>query len=511
MPSLDRGRIALLLASMAVIAVLLVGVEFTLRALDLGSVADRDPLHGFSTTVQPFERVEAEDGAAVYRLIGAPELATTSFRAEKPPGAFRVFVVGGSSAAGVPFGYEQSFAAWLQRRLLVELPEIPIEVVNVSASGFGTQRLLNRVRRLAAFEPDLLIVYSGHNEFAEARFFAEIIDMNPVLFGFWDRLVSTRIYGVLSPLLRRDESNANQPLDLAAAHAPQQMFFVSEPGDAADDHAVVKRRWSKIESGYRRNLSEMIASMQSAGTRVMLLSLAQNFSDWPPGASRHGPDLTPTDLETWKRWVAEGDASADDDCTAALDAWQHALAIDEAYASLHYRMAGCWRELGRFDRARESYRNASDLDRVPLGAPTRFNEVLRELADEHGTLFVDIDAALRVDDEDGLVGNDHIIDVMHPRLETQLRIAREIARVLRREGIPVSREEWGTAAYSEPEVEAIFAAQPALRIDQHLVRALMCHLAKRSECVREEVAAIFALQPDHPVARQLATNAKDQD
>ena len=194
---------------------------------------------------------------------------------------------------------------------------------------------------------------------------------------------------------------------------------------------------------------------------------------------------------------------------AALEAWQQALAIDDGHALLHYRVAGCWRRLGRFDRARESYRRASDLDRVPLGAPTRFNSILRELADEHGALFVDVDAALRADDEDGLIGNDHIIDVMHPQLETHIRIAREIAQALRAEGIPVDGAEWGAAVYSEPDVEAIFTANPELRIDRHLVRALMCRLANRAECVREEISTIFALDPAHPVARQLATSEDD--
>jgi lysophospholipase L1-like esterase len=511
MPSPVLGRIGLALASTAATAALLVGVEFALRAFDLGAAADRDPLHGFSMTAQRFERVEAEDGAAVYRLIGAPDLATATFRAEKQPGAFRIFVVGGSSAAGVPYGYEHCFAAWLNERLRAELPGIPMEVVNVSASGFGTRRILNRVRQLAAFEPDLLIVYSGHNEFSEARYFAKIIDMNPVLFGLWDHFASTRLYGVLSPLLTRDEPGGKKPLDLAAAHAPQQMFFVSEVGEGAGDHAFAKRRWSEIESEYRRNLSEMIRAMQSAGARVMLLSLSQNFADWPPGASRHAPDLTSTDLGAWKRWAAEGDARAADDCDAALDAWQRALAIDDAYASLHFRIASCWRKLGHLDRARESYRLASDLDRAPLGAPTRFNGILRELADEYGTLFLDVDAALREDDEDGLVGDDHIIDVMHPRLKTHMRIAREIAHALRREGVPVGREEWRTGAYREPDVESIYAAQPTLRTDEHLVRALMCYLGRRADCVREEVAAILVLEPDHPIARQLAKSAEAED
>jgi len=508
MPSPDRGRVALLLASTALIAILLVGVEFALRAFDLGARADRDPLHGFSRTAQPFERVEAADGTAIRRLIGAPESSTTTFRAEKQPGTFRVFVVGGSSAAGVPFGYEYSFAAWLEKRLAAELPGIPVEVVNASASGFGTKRLLNRVHRLAEFEPDLLIVYSGHNEFAEARYFAEIVDMNPVLFGIWDRLVSTRVYGILSSLLRRDESNADESLDLAAARAPEQMFFVSESSEAADDHELAKERWSRIESEYRRNLEEMIGAMRSVGARVMLLSLTQNFADWPPGASRHKPEMTATELQTWKRRVVAGDARAGDDCEAALAAWQQALAIDDSHAALHYRIAGCWRELGRFDRAREHYRYASDLDRVPLGAPTRFDSILRELALENGALFVDVDAALRLDDADGLVGNDHIIDVMHPRLKTHLRIAREIAHALRREGIPVRGKEWSTTPYHEPDVAAIYAARPKLRIDEHLVRALMCQLARRTECVREEVTAIFALDPEHPVARQLAISAE---
>lgn len=511
MPRPDLGRIGLALASIAATAALLVGAELALRAFDLGAVANRDPLHGFSATARQFERAETEDGTAVYRLVGSPDLAAATFRAEKQPGAFRIFVVGGSSAAGVPYGYEFSFAVWLNERLRAELPETPVEVANVSASGFGTRRILNRVRQLAAFEPDLLIVYSGHNEFAEARYFAKFIHMNPVLFALWDRLVSTRIYGVLSPLLGRDDPRGKKPLDLAAAHAPQQMFLATEVGEDVGDHARAKRRWSQIEAEYRRNLSEMIHTMQTAGARVMLLSLTQNFADWPPGASRHGPNLTPIELGKWERWAAEGDARAADDCGAALDAWHRALAIDDAYASLHFRMAGCWRELGDRERARDHYRLASDLDRVPLGAPTRFNGILRELADEYGTLFLDVDAALLEDDEDGLIGDDHIIDVMHPRLKTHMRIAREIAASLRGEGIPVARERWHAGAYREPDVEAIYEAKPNLETDQHLIRALMCYLGKRADCVREEIEAIFALEPDHPVARQLAKSLGGED
>ena len=151
----------------------------------LGVCAGRprqDPFAGFSRVVPMFEPGTQPDGTRIYRLAAGRWGAATghvappqrSFLAEKPLGTFRIFVVGGSSAAGVPYGTGYAFPTWLARRLEAEVPEVRCEVVNAAMSGYATRRMLTVVRELVTYAPDLLIVYEGHNEFIEPAFFAAL-------------------------------------------------------------------------------------------------------------------------------------------------------------------------------------------------------------------------------------------------------------------------------------------------------------------------------------------------
>jgi hypothetical protein len=127
-----------------------------------------------------------------------------------------------------------------------------------------------------------------------------------------------------------------------------------------------------------------------------------------------------------------------------------ALAIDDEYALLHYRIAGCQRALGRWDLARAQYRRASDLDRVPHGAPTWFNDWIRGIAERNGALVVDSDALLASASEHGLVGDDLINEFVHPNLRAHQLIAREIEEVLRGAGIPRPASDWRPLEWVDP-------------------------------------------------------------
>ena len=93
---------------------LLVSIELALRALGVGGGRPaHDPFAGFSHVVPLFEPVTRPDGTAVFALSAARLRSATGraithpqhqFLAAKPAGTFRIFVVGESSAAGVPYG-----------------------------------------------------------------------------------------------------------------------------------------------------------------------------------------------------------------------------------------------------------------------------------------------------------------------------------------------------------------------------------------------------------------------
>ncbi len=83
----------------------------------------------------------------------------------KPRGIYRIFCLGGSTTAGYPYWYNGSFSSFLRERLLRTFPAGKFEVINLGLTATNSFTVLDMARDLIAYEPDLLIVYDGHNEF----------------------------------------------------------------------------------------------------------------------------------------------------------------------------------------------------------------------------------------------------------------------------------------------------------------------------------------------------------
>ncbi|HVN39420.1 MAG TPA: SGNH/GDSL hydrolase family protein [Myxococcota bacterium] len=424
------------------------------------------------------------------------------FRADKLPGSFRVFVVGESSAAGTPYPPRYAFSAWLRKLLEAALPDRHVEVVNAALSGYASRRLLPVVREITGYSPDLVIVYMGHNESAERQYYAHLIDMDPRLFRLWQWAVDTRLYRVLSPLFRRGErtSEGAQTLYKDANENSLEMFAVLQERAGGASYPTA-RDLAYRDLLYEFNLNAMADVVQAAGAQIVLLTLSQNFSDWPPGASTHRADLSDSDLRRFEELDESGRRARErGDCRAAQEAFSQAQTIDADFAALHFERASCHRAQGERASAREEYRRASDLDRVPHGAPTYFNDVIRRVARAHSAP-VDVEAVLEAESGAGLVGDDLFLDWVHPNLRAHQRIARAIAEELRRDGIPVAADRWREPWAELPEPEAVLAADPILRVREEEMRMFACTLARRAECVRASAESLLRLDPGHVEAR----------
>lgn len=497
-------RLALIVLGVGVGIALLAAAELGLRFAGVAEGGPRhDPFAGFSHQIPLFERTTRADGTAVMRISreGRPAgdpIATEPLReflAEKPPGLFRIFIVGDSSAAGAPYTPLEGFSGWLAQRLAAELPDVPTEVVNAAVSGYGSRRALIVAQELAAYQPDLLIVYVGHNELAERQFYAHLLNLDPRLFRVWEWFAGLRLYRLLSP----GAGTGTPKLDPNAGRAAMDMFAVMTER-AGGSHYADDRERAYTEMLYEYNLEGMVDAMRAAGATVLLATISQNFSDWAPAASLHRPDLAETDRGKWDAHLAAGKAAADrGDCTAALASWRQAVAIDDRYADLWYRIATCERSLGMDDDARRDFRLASDLDAVPHGAPTSRNDIVRAVAARRGTLLTDVDAALTRASPGGLVGDDLFTDFVHPNLRAHQLIAGALATTLRDAGIPAAAARWRTEAWHDPDAEAILASQPRLRVREHLVRSFACVLARRDDCALREARAAAALDGTDPV------------
>src|SRR4029453_2931522 len=100
------------------------------------------------------------------------------------------------------------------------------------------------------------------------------------------------------------------------------------------------REWSLAR--FRENLRAIVDTAQAAGASVILAGLTQNFTDHPPGASRHRRGLSESQQAQWRAAMEEAQARMQaHDCRAALDAPRTATPTETRPADLHQNRAHC--------------------------------------------------------------------------------------------------------------------------------------------------------------------------
>ena len=204
-----RGRVsfwqALLLPVVAVLVFLLL-LEGGLMLFGVKpSLTKEDPFVGFAANVPLFVPDNGPEGEP--HLVTAQNKLTyfnrQSFPPEKAPGAFRVFALGGSTTYGRPYDDLTSFSGWLRELLPVADPGKRWEVINAGGIGFASYRVAHLMEELVDYQPDLFIVYTGHNEFLEERTYREIKDIPPVIRSMTALLSRTRTWTAMEAALAK--------------------------------------------------------------------------------------------------------------------------------------------------------------------------------------------------------------------------------------------------------------------------------------------------------------------
>lgn len=95
---------------------------------------------------------------------------------EKPPGAFRIALLGDSFAFGWGVEEDKTFARVIERELNARLPKGPrVEVMNFAAPGYSTFQEVAVFQQYAApFRPDAALVYFVDNDFGLPFFIKDL-------------------------------------------------------------------------------------------------------------------------------------------------------------------------------------------------------------------------------------------------------------------------------------------------------------------------------------------------
>lgn len=412
-------------------------LEVALRVCDVGS-NDAEEAAGFDGS-RLFEL--DEDGAvystARHRLL---YFGPQTFAREKPEGTFRVFGLGGSTVLGRPYANGSSFVKWLEIELAGRDPSRKYEGVNCGGESYASYRLAIMLQEVLGYDPDLIVVATGHNEFLEDRTYHR--EKSRSAFVRWavgkgNRLRTVRF---ARQLLRgnADESGAlaDRP-DLE----PEVDARLDDQSGYASYHRDEKWRQDVIDE-YDESVREMVGACRAAGVPLILVNLGENLRDCPPFKSEHRAELSAESLQEWQDLFDGAEAMEDSDLEAAIELYRKAEAIDGEYALLAFRMARCYDRLGDKDRARRYYGKSRQLDICPLRMVNELHERLKRIARETDVPLVDAEALAIDKSPEGIPGNNCFMDHVHPDIGSHQEIGRLLADQVEAMGLAKAGGAW---------------------------------------------------------------------
>ena len=427
-PLSGRRRLVFTGLMLALPVLFFVGLEGGLRLLGYG--ADYPlfvPVEG-----QPGYLVQSREVAHRYfaQQAEVPNSIGDFFRAEKAEGAFRVFVQGGSSAAGFPFYHGAAFSRQLQQRLQATFPDREVEVVNTAMAAVNSYTLRDFADEILDQRPDAVLVYAGHNEYYGALGVGstESLGRAPWAVNAYLALRGLRTVQLLRGVLVGAAGLFGGP---KAGERPSNTLMGQMVGEGTIPYGS-----DLYEAGvrqFRTNLSALLETYAEAGVPVFVGTLASNERDQRPFVSVHAEGA---DRAAWDGHVRRGAAAFEaGDLGAARMAFAAAIALDALAADAYYALGRVEEAAGRTEAARAAYTEAKDRDALRFRAPEAFNRVIREEADRYGATVVEVQDALRRRAPRGLIGHEHMLEHLHPTVEGYFLVADAYYEALRSRGL----------------------------------------------------------------------------
>ncbi len=377
-------KISFTLITLLLFYVILLALEAVLAWSDVGVETDlfvEDTLHA------DYLRVNGELGRIFFpgQKI-KPHMANDVIRGEKSDSTLRIFVFGGSSAAGWPYYYNGTFARMLHRQLERALPARQVEVVNFGMPAVNSRAVRWLVKKSLRWQPDAILVYAGHNEYYGSLGVASSIRLSPVLTDIYLSLSEWRLFQLAVRLIKGGEQKST-----------------GGKGATLMQRMVGRQKIPYASSLYKagldvfyENLKAIASECRSASVPLYVSDLAANLSDQPPFIS-DGQSPYPA-----AEWYARGQTL---------------------------------RGQGQHLRARKAFSLARDYDLLRFRAADSLNRLIHARAAALNYHAVSGEKAVALLDTNGYIGDKAMLDHLHPNLEATRKISGAFYRALISSGL----------------------------------------------------------------------------
>jgi tetratricopeptide (TPR) repeat protein len=362
-----------------------------------------------------------------------------SFAAVKPADEFRIFCLGGSTVQGRPYAIETSFTTWLEIALQSADPSRRWEVVNCGGVSYASYRLAPIAKEiLENYQPDLLIIYSGHNEFLEERSYGHLREVPGAVVTAHQWLSHSRTYRLVRSALAgwsRSRGNDLRPVLPAEVDALLDYRGGLEQYRRDDDWTAGVMRHFEL------NLERMLTMAGEHRVPVILVQPVVDLKDTPPFKFANRADITPEDKsrfdQLWQQAQQQSGRPAE-----TVEWLRSALAIDPRHAGAWFFLGKCYESLGDGSSARECFLKARDEDLCPLRIRAPMYDAIGRVARRHQAPLVDVRPLFEAQCELHIPGKEVMLDHVHPSIEGHQMIALRLLGEMQRQQWVQPREGW---------------------------------------------------------------------
>lgn len=468
-----------------------------------------DPYVGFASTVPLFVEESGADGNTY--LVTSPGKAgwfnPQRFPKRKQAGTYRIFSLGGSATFGRPYDDATSFSGWLREFLNEADPSRDWEVINAGGISYASYRAAKVMEELVSYQPDLFIIYSGHNEFLEKRTYKKLTETPETVTAIGGLLSRTRIYAAGNNIIRRLGSSSSREADPTVLREEVNTILARSVGP--HDYHRDDRFREQVIAHYRFNLDRMIDMAESAGAKVILVTPAANLKDCSPFKSEHSEGLNDDQIRRFQVLLGRGlKASDSGKWSEALEAFDQAAEIDPRYADVHYRRGRVLAELERRDEAEAAFEKALEEDVCPLRILPSMRRAITETAEEKGVTLIDFAGIVAARSEHGIPGSEFFLDHVHLTIDGYRLLALELMSALERENIFKPSENWNEASM-QAVVERVEGSldRRAHGIAARNLARVFAWAGKGEEAARLAAVAVESLEEDAELYNVLGRQA----
>ncbi len=323
------------------------------------------------------------------------------FLKKKPANGYRIFVMGGSTAAGFPYGKNLMFSRILNFRLQDIFPDRHIEVVNTAMSAVNSYTLLDLTDEILDKKPDAILIYAGHNEFYGALGVGstESLGKNPHVIYAYLKLRRFKTF-----LLVRDAVGLVRRTLMSKATGGTRL----DPSNTLMARIVAEQTipyqselYRRGVAAFRENLRRIFAKAQKKGVPIIISELVSNIKDQPPFVS------------------------------TAYDTFPPA-----AYA---FEIGRKLIEQGQFQDAKTALTYAKDLDALRFRASEEMNRIIHGVAAEFNAPVVPMKDYFEAGCGHGIIGNELILEHLHPNMRGYFLMAEAFLQTMKDNGFISSR------------------------------------------------------------------------